>query len=252
MEPGMWRMIGSLVVVTLGLAASTALAQGSLLERGKTLLGPMSGKPSPGSSLSTGDIASGLREALHVGTERVVGKLGTADGFNGNPEIHIPLPGSLQKAQSALRLVGASAMADDLELRLNRAAEVATPKAKEIFWQAIGDMTLEDVQGIYRGPKDAATRYLKNKMSPPLTQAMHPVVGESLAEAGAVKSYDAMMGKYKTLPLVPDVKANLTDYVLEKALGAIFLYLGREEAAIRDNPAERSTELLQRVFGSGP
>ena len=170
----------------------------------------------------------------------MVGKLGTADGFNGNPEIHIPLPGSLQKAQSALRLVGASAMADDLELRLNRAAEVATPKAKEIFWQAIGDMTLEDVQGIYRGPKDAATRYLKNKMSPPLTQAMHPVVGESLAEAGAVKSYDALMGKYKTLPLVPDVKANLTDYVLEKALGAIFLYLGRERrrsATIRRSAA---------------
>ena len=47
---------------------------------------------------------------------------------------------------------------------------------------------------------------------------------------------------------MPDAKANLTDYVLEKAIGGVFLYLGREEAAIRENPAKRTTELLQKVF----
>ena len=29
----------------------------------------------------------------------------------------------------------------------------------------------------------------------------------------------------------------------------IFFYLAREEAAIRQNPAARTTELLQKVFG---
>jgi hypothetical protein len=33
-------------------------------------------------------------------------------------------------------------------------------------------------------------------------------------------------------------------------MDGIFLYLGKEEAAIRDNPAKRSTELLKKVFGS--
>jgi len=50
---------------------------------------------------------------------------------------------------------------------------------------------------------------------------------------------------------VPDAKVDLTGYVLDKAMAGIFLYLGREEAAIRANPAARSTELLKKVFGGG-
>jgi len=57
------------------------------------------------------------------------------------------------------------------------------------------------------------------------------------------------MGQYKTLPFVPDVKANMSDYVLEKAMDGIFYYLAKEEAAIRKNPAKRTTDLLKRVFG---
>jgi hypothetical protein len=56
-----------------------------------------------------------------------------------------------------------------------------------------------------------------------------------------------MVGQYKSLPFVPDAKANLTDYVLDKAIGSVVLYLGKEEAAIRENPAKRTTELLQKV-----
>ncbi len=225
--------------------------QGSLFDQGKELLGTF-GKSSPGASsaLSTAEIASGLREALQVGTERVVARVGRPDGFNANPEIHIPLPNTLRKVQSALRMVGASGLADDLELRLNRAAEAASPKAKKIFWQAITDMTLEDIQGIYKGPKDAATQYFRKKMSRPLAESMQPVVDSSLADAGAIQAYDNMMGRYRAMPFVPDVKADLTTYVLEKALDALFLYLAREEAAIRENPLKQSTDLLRRVFGT--
>ena len=58
------------------------------------------------------------------------------------------------------------------------------------------------------------------------------------------------MGEYKQMPFLPDAKADLTGYVVEKALDGVFLYLAREEAAIRNNPAARSTALLQKVFGS--
>lgn len=233
--------------------AGSLLAQGTLLEQGKGLLGTLGGKSGGTAStggLSSGEIGSGLREALKVGTERVVGRLGRTDGFNADKDVHIPLPDTLRKVQSGLKMVGASGLADDLELRMNRAAEVATPKAKELFWQAIGEMTIEDAERIWRGPNDAATQYFRGKMSQPLAVSMRPVVDESLAEAGAVKSYDAMMGRYQQIPMMPDVKANLTDWVLEKAMDGIFLYLGREEAAIRTNPAQRTTDLLRKVFGA--
>lgn len=65
-----------------------------------------------------------------------------------------------------------------------------------------------------------------------------------------MRSYDSVMARYKAVPFVPDVKADLTDHVLERDLAGLFLYLAAEEAAIRQSPAKRSTELLRKVFGA--
>jgi hypothetical protein len=241
----------AVLFVLLALPAAGANGQGSLLNTAKGLLGATGSGETGSSQLSVGEIASGLREALKVGTERVVGQLGRADGFNADPEVHIPLPDTLRKVQSALRAVGMSELADDLELRLNRAAEAATPEAKEVFWDAIAGMTIDDARQIYDGPPDAATRYFEAKTSTPLGERMRPIIDGALAEVGAIAAYDRMMGQYKTIPFVPDVKADLTDYALEEALEGLFHYLAVEEAAIRQNPAKRTTDLLKRVFGAG-
>ncbi len=221
----------------------------SVLKSGKSSTATTSKSKSGASGLTDGEIGLGLRDALRVGTERVVGTLGKTDGFNLS-DVHIPLPGTLGKVQKVLKKAGQAGLTDDLELRLNRAAEIATPLAKNLFWQAVEDMSLEDARGILTGPENSATRYFRGKMSNPRAQGMRPIVDQSLADAGAIQAYDRVMGAYKAVPLVPDVKADLTTYVLEKAIDGIFLYLGREEAAIRSNPAQRSTDILKKVFGA--
>ena len=231
-------------LLALGLPTPAA-AQLDFLGKAKEALGTLQG----GGALSEDEIGKGLREALRVGTERVVRQVGARDGYNGDPDIHIPLPGTLERVQSALRGVGMAGLADDLELRLNRAAEAAAPEAKSLFFKAISEMTLDDVRRIYEGPDDAATRYFQGKMSPPLAERMAPVVDRSLSEVGAVAAYDKMMGQYRAIPFVPDVKADLTRYVVDKAMDGIFHYVAVEEAAIRHDPAARTTALLQRVFG---
>ncbi len=230
-----------------------AMGQGSLLD---AVRGAVGGAASPGTakpsgSASAADIAGGLREALRVGTERVVATVGKQDGFNADPAIHIPLPDRLAQAQSLLRKAGMSSLADDLELRINRAAESAAPEAKRIFWNAVEAMTLEDARSILDGPQDAATQYFRRTMSPELKTGMRPIVDKSLAEAGAVKSYDALVGKARAMPLMPDLKANLTDHALDGALSGLFHYLAKEEAAIRSDPARRTTDILKKVFGRG-
>ncbi len=199
--------------------------------------------------LSTGTIADGLKEALRVGTANVVQQLGQAGGFSDHPDIHIPLPGSLGKVQSALNRIGASSLLDELELKLNRAAEQATPRAKALFWEAITEMTLEDARSIYNGPQDAATRYFQGTMSDPLAREMQPVIEDTLSQVGAVQSYDRVMDRYASIPFVPDVKADLVNHTLGKTLEGLFTVLAREEAAIRTNPVKRTTRLLQTVFG---
>lgn len=253
-------MRSALVITAFLLTAlplSQSAAQSDWLKKGKDLLdssGITSGSGASDSSslggLSSSEITDGLREALKVGSQRVVEQVGQTDGYNGDASIHLPLPESLEKVQSALKLAGLSSMLDDLELRLNRAAEAAAPKAKALFLDAIEEMTLEDVQKIYNGPEDAATRYFQGKMTKPLAKEMEPVVNQSLAEVGAIQSYESVMGEYRNIPFVPDAKADLTDYVIEKGMDGIFFYLAKEEAAIRQDPLKRSTALLQKVFGA--
>jgi Protein of unknown function (DUF4197) len=219
------------------------------LKNAQDLLGGGQTPTTTTSALSNTDIAAGLKEALRVGSERVVAQLGKVDGFNADPKIHIPLPPSLEKARSALNAVGMGGTFDDLELKLNRAAEQAVPEAKGLFLDAISQMTLEDVKAIYNGPDDAATRYFQGKMSAPLSAKMQPIVDQSLEQVGAVQAYNAALGQYRTLPFVPDVQADLTKYVIDKGMDGVFYYLAQEEAAIRKDPAQRTTALLQKVFG---
>ena len=201
------------------------------------------------SALSDSDIAGALKDALTVGSENVVSQLSAPGGFNADPKIHIPLPDSLQTVQETMNKFGMGSALNNLELKLNEAAEAATEKAKPLFIDAIKQLTWDDVKNILNGPDDAATQYFKGKMSAPLSDEMRPVVESSLNQVGAIKSYDNVMGKYKKLPLVPDVQADLTQHVLNKGIDGIFYYLALEEGKIRNDPAKRTTELLRKVFG---
>lgn len=238
-------------LVLLFLAPAVAQAQGNLLDAVRGAVGSAGGKPGGSATASSGDIASGLREALRVGSERVVGLVGKPDGYNGDSAIHIPLPGKMAQAQSLLKKVGLSSMADDLELRINRAAEAAAPEAKRIFFKAVDSMTLQDAKSILDGPQDAATQYFKRTMSPDLKTAMKPIVDKGLADAGAVKTYDSLVGEARKVPLMPDLKSDLSSHALDGALEGLFHYLAKEEAAIRSDPARRTTDLLKKVFGAG-
>ena len=219
----------------------------------KTATQPPSTTDRGGSStimgLSTADVIAGLKEALRVGTQAVTQQLGNSDGFNLDQAVHIPLPNELQAVQSTLRRVGLGSLADDVELKLNRGAEAAMPQAKALVIKAINSMTLDDAKAIYDGPKDAATQYFRRVASSDLTQTVAPVIEQTLQDVGAITAYDQLMGQYKSMPFVPDVKANLTDHATKLTLDGLFHYLALEEAAIRENPAKRTTEILTKVFG---
>lgn len=241
-----------LLVLLAALGAPLALA-GSWLDFGKELLSDATKSTTSSPSvkdLSVGDMSAGLKEALKVGTGNVVSKLGKTDGFLKDQNIRIPLPDKIAKAKKILDKVGMGSSLTELETRLNRAAEMATPKAKTLFLDAISKMTLDDAKKIYSGAPDAATQYFKEKMRGPLGEEMRPVIADSLNATGAVKTYDGIMAKYKDLPFVPDIKSNLTNYTVDKGMDGIFYQLAKEEAAIRANPVKRTTALLKKVFGA--
>lgn len=205
--------------------------------------------------LSDAQIVAGLKEALGVGTGNVVSQLAQVGGFTNDSKIHIPLPSELQKVDTALRIAGMNRLTQDLESRMNRAAELATPKAKQLFIHSISQMSFADARTIlFSGQQDAATQFFQRTMGGQLISEIKPIIDTMLAEAGAIKAFDAAVGQYQQLPLVGqltgDMKTNLNSYVSKKAVEGIFYYVAQEEAAIRQNPAKRTTDLLKQVFGA--
>jgi hypothetical protein len=203
-----------------------------------------------GTALSNTDINAGLKEALKVGTQTVVKRLGKEGGYSLDPQIKIPLPAPIARADAMLKTVGMGDLTADLEARMNRAAELAAPKAGALFVNSIQRMTVSDAQAILTGPQDSATQYLRKTMGAELAQQIQPIIQQSLAEAGAVKAYDAVTAQYARIPLASSLKTNMNDYVTNKAIDGLFYYVAQEEAAIRANPAKRSTDILKKVFGT--
>lgn len=230
---------------------AVAWAQGNLLDQGRGLLGGMGGQSgagggSKGSGLSDGEIGGGLKEALRIASQKVTGNLGKNDAYFKDPAIQIPLPGALQTVKS----MGGGMLVDDLHLKMNRAAEQAAPKALNIFTDAVSKMTVTDARGILSGPNDAATQYFKRTTTGSLTTAFKPIVDNSLSSVGAVSAFNSVKSQAGSVPMVgSEIRSfDLTDFTVGKALDGLFHYIGVEEAAIRTNPAARSTDLLKKVF----
>jgi hypothetical protein len=265
MEPFASRR--ALLGALLAALPSAAFAQGSLLDQGKSLLnnvqkgaGNRSGgtgsggggsSTGAGASLPQAEIGSGLKDALKVASQRVVGRVGKTDGYWGDNAIRIPLPGPIDKVSGALKTVGAGGMVDDLHLKMNRAAEQAAPQALNIFVDAASKMSISDARAILTGPNDAATQYFKKTSTGQLTTAFHPIVDNTLSQVGAVKTFNSVKSRASSIPLAGQQIAgfDLTDFTVGKALDGLFHYLGIEEASIRSNPAARTTDLLKKVFG---
>lgn len=201
------------------------------------------------SSLSNDKIIAGLKQALQVSTGKAVAVTGKPYGFLKNAAIKILLPPKLQTVGKGMRMLGMGAQVDDLEVGMNRAAEQATPYAKQIFLNAVKKMTFDDARQILTGGDTAATEFFKKQSSADLTTAFTPIVKRSMQKVGVVQQYN------RVLDSAPGGSAlvgqfDLTNYVVGKTLDGLFLMLGEEEKKIRKNPAAQTTALLREVFGA--
>jgi hypothetical protein len=180
--------------------------------------------------------ASGLKEALQIGTDHAVDFTGRPDGFFKNDAIKILLPEKLRTAEKGLRLAGMGAKPDEFELSMNRAAEKAAPAARGIFKDALTAMTFGDARKILTGDETSATEYFRAKTSDKLTTAFRPTVESTMADTGVVTRYKQLTGGLASLPFGKSTNFDITDYVVGKSLDGLFYMVAREEK-IRTNPA---------------
>jgi hypothetical protein len=203
--------------------------------------------------LTSGEVASGLREALVVGTGKAVDFAGVTDGFYKNPALFIPFPEEAEKIKSTAMTLGLGSQVTKFEETLNRAAEEAVKEAKPIFVKAITSMSIEDAFALLKGGDNAATNYLRSKTTAELNAAFQPKVENAVDQVELTKFWDPLAKAYNTATTFTGGEAinpDLTRYVTENAIEGLFTLIATEEANIRENPAARVNDLLQRVFGS--
>jgi hypothetical protein len=123
--------------------------------------------------LNNDETAAGLREALKISTDTTVTQAGVVDGFYQNASIKILFPDDAQSSQILTfvnnnPILGAAlgTLTENFVQRMNRAAEQATPLAKDIFKETISNITISDALGILNGGDNAATMFLENNATP--------------------------------------------------------------------------------------
>jgi len=201
-------------------------------------------------ALSSKDKTAALRTALTQGAQAAVGKLGVVDGFLGNPEVKIPLPGKLKKGEKLLRTFGLGDEADELVMAMNRAAEAAVPEAKGLLVDAVKTMSVQDATSILTGGDDAATQYFRRTTSEKLAARFLPIVQKSTSKVGAAQKYNELAGQASKFGLVDAKDASVENYVTQRALDGLFVMMAKEEKAIREDPLGQSSRILKKVFGA--
>jgi hypothetical protein len=202
------------------------------------------------SDISNKDASSGLKEALAQGATQAIGSLGKADGFLGNPQVKIPLPGGLAKAESVLRMAGMGKQADELVTAMNRAAEAAVPEAKPLMLNAVKSMTVADAKGILSGGDESVTQFFKDKTSAQLTEKFLPIVKKYTANVGLAQKYNQLANRGSQLGLVKAEDANIDSYVARSALDGLYKMIAEEEKNIRANPMQAAGNMAKKVFGA--
>jgi hypothetical protein len=220
----------------------------NLFEKGMETLSQDKTLTQMGAGLSEESIISGLKEALAIGAGKAIGFTSKLDGYLGNPTIKIPMPEKIQNVADMLGNIGFQKPVDDFILSMNRAAESASPQAKEFLLKAVQDMNFDDAKKILNGGDTAATEYLKGKTFTDILSVFKPVVSETMNNVGVTAKYKEMMSQFATIPFASAQSLDLDQYVTDKAMAGLFLMLGEEEKKIRTNPQARVTDVLKEVF----
>jgi hypothetical protein len=204
---------------------------------------------SQGSNLSASEVTSGLKAALDKAAKTAVSSLGVKDGYLGNADVKIPMPGTLAKVESALRLVGQTSLADSFVTSMNRAAEQAVPETLNILGNAVKNMSIADAKGILNGGDTAATDFFKRTSDNALIEKIKPIVSAAMARVNVTQNYQKMTAAASAAG-AGTKDYDLDGYVTRKSLDGLYLMMEREEANIRQNPVARTSDILKKVFGS--
>lgn len=216
----------------------------------RTIIALIAGVPLLALPACTGPGAYSLDEAvrrlLTLSSQRAFARLLAPDGFLDDQLVRIMPPAELGDRSGAVvrALLQTAPVRTALAEILNDAAREAADRAAPIVTDAIRGITLQDALALVRSGPQAATDILRQRVGDRVVAVMIPEAGEAIRLAN-----DPVVAPVIQAATGVDIQS-LANLVASQAAEGIFKAIGREEAAIRADPAATRDPLLIAVFGA--
>jgi len=194
------------------------------------------GSQAMGLSVGPSQIEAAFRELLGMGTDSAVESLSADGGFSKKAATALALPESYQKVVETV--------APNLLASLNSAAESAVPEVGALFRKTIETMEFSSPGSLLSGKKTAVTDYFEESARDSLAQGAAPLIEAALSQAGGA----SILAAVKQLSSLTGTPFDPVDYLTQKTLDSMFLYIGKTEKGIRSGDITATSELLQKVF----
>ncbi len=200
-------------------------------------LGKMALKP------STWETIAAIKDILNSSVFKALA--GLTKLHSDNPEAS--LPAEIKPVLATLKTLGYGDEVSKVTKAVGNASGIALNESKGIMADAIKEVNLGDAVSIVLGGEDAATQVLKKAMKGAIKKRYSAALEAQLGKTDALK-YWPMAATAYNLFAKNKVDGNLSDFMAERAVDAIFLTMGSHEKEIRRDPASVGSAVVTKVF----
>jgi len=157
------------------------------------------------------------------------------------------LPDELQPVLGAMKTLGYGAEIDKVTQQIGQVSKVALSESQGIMTDAIKEVSFGDAVSVVLGGEDAATAVLKNAMYGAVKKRYSSRIDQQLQGTEAAQYWPLATGAYNMFSS-KKIDGNLSDFMAERAVDAIFLTMGKEEKQIRNNYQALGDQVVTKVF----
>jgi len=192
-------------------------------------------------SLETIQAVKGLMDGSAFRAINALQKMNAAGGVQGL------LPAELAPVLNTLKTLGVGKEVDQITTQINGISKMVAGESAGIMKDAIGSIKITDAVGVVLGAEDAATMLLKNAMYGSVKKRYSERLDTELGKTEVPQYWPMATGAYN-LFAKNKVDSDLSGFLAERAVDALFLTMGKEESQIRKDPKKLQNAVVTKVF----
>ncbi len=157
------------------------------------------------------------------------------------------LPEEIAPVLNTLKTLGVGKEVDKITSQINGISKMVAGESAGIMKDAISSIKITDAVGVVLGAEDAATMLLKNAMYGSVKKRYSERLDTELGKTEVPQYWPMATGAYN-LFAKNKVDNDLSGFLAERAVDALFLTMGTKEKQLREDPAKLQNAVVTKVF----